>query len=1025
MEFPLQFPRDGVNLNFAVGTQPPTTTGNAQNVGLLDPYDLRERGAQRHGLTRLVPLALGPAPVRDLNQIVTDVPRVIYSQSGTADTDPVTELWSISPERGVFVASIAVDLGEIVYAWTSVGSLFVLDKNGNLEQSFSVTAAQGYDALPRIVIDEIGGIIVAVSKATETKIFRVRRVSQDRGSYDLHWTVTVASRQGYDFDARDGSLMLTSTAGGVDHRLTKFVDIFSTAPVQLWDVQASATANKPYKVRIGSQGAAYLCLSPDSGTAPFRVTKWYPHGLKAWATDAVGGGLGAGIALTPEDDVITVGPKLAGVGLSGADESDVVIRKLIDLGTSFSADEHTAAAGTLTLPAAIADGLTVTIGLRDYTWRAALTAGVEDEVKVAGTAVGNAANFTAAINHAAGGGTTYSDATRLNAEVVAADLGGGQVLVTAKVRGSSGNAIPTTTSVPGATWTGAFLSGGTDNPAGFGAWTGTDPEDIYSGNPGLSSSADVKLDSVGDVYAGVNTIDAAFESFEKRGGQHGYTIMQHRLTEISISEFVRGLALASIEPIYHTTSISGPRFVYLGTTSSGGTPNLHKVEIVRLVSDAGADATTRLHVGVGVCNGNVVTFTPGGSPTNPTGGIGVIDPTSPYVQSAVILGKLYLIDGVNYLRYNPEGFDEDPRRDIVEPWPVDRGRGQLPENCRLLSAWNDCAVLARPTDDPHQWFLSGKGKPSDWLVYSADQFETDAVIGSDSRAGPCPDVINAIIPWTTDRLIFGGDHTLHVLSGHPRVNGVFDLISNSTGIAFGSPFCQDPRGNIYFFGSRGGVWALPPGGAPFDITEQNIYSALLAVDLAAFKPIMAWNTELSTLHLYFASYTGTGSSVQHWRWERRRGWWPDRFSDANLEPTSVAVIDGDDPNDRRVILGCKDGVVRYIDRLAVNDDGFRIESFVDMGPYATDGELLFKGLEAILSSRQDGCDFEWFVGDEPDNLTSRYRGRFHPGRNPMLRHRARGSYCVLRLYSASQAERWALESVTADAENIRVRRQRA
>lgn len=117
-------------------------------------------------------------------------------------------------------------------------------------------------------------------------------------------------------------------------------------------------------------------------------------------------------------------------------------------------------AGTFSGVGTAAD--TITVGDRVYTLVAADPA--EDEVLIGGTAAATALNLIAAINGAAGEGTTYGTDTVPHQEVTARSNGSAIVGIVAQEPGVAGNAIALAESGTGFSWAGAAttLAGGLD-----------------------------------------------------------------------------------------------------------------------------------------------------------------------------------------------------------------------------------------------------------------------------------------------------------------------------------------------------------------------------------------------------------------------------------------------------------------------------------------------------------------------------------------------------------------------------------
>lgn len=118
-----------------------------------------------------------------------------------------------------------------------------------------------------------------------------------------------------------------------------------------------------------------------------------------------------------------------------------------------------AATGTLTFSGTGSNGDTVVIGGRTYTLKTALAAA--DDVLIGASATATAANLAAAINGAAGAGTTYGTGTAPNALVTAA-AATGVVTLTARDVGDDGNEITTTETSSGAAFGATTLTGGRD-----------------------------------------------------------------------------------------------------------------------------------------------------------------------------------------------------------------------------------------------------------------------------------------------------------------------------------------------------------------------------------------------------------------------------------------------------------------------------------------------------------------------------------------------------------------------------------
>lgn len=111
---------------------------------------------------------------------------------------------------------------------------------------------------------------------------------------------------------------------------------------------------------------------------------------------------------------------------------------------------------------ATTSGKVIVIGNKTYTIRSTLSTGptVANEVLRGANAAATLANLKAAINGAAGVGTTYSTGTTAHTQVDAGTLTASTLVVTAKLGGTQANSYATTTDETTLSWTGATLAGG-------------------------------------------------------------------------------------------------------------------------------------------------------------------------------------------------------------------------------------------------------------------------------------------------------------------------------------------------------------------------------------------------------------------------------------------------------------------------------------------------------------------------------------------------------------------------------------
>lgn len=425
------------------------------------------------------------------------------------------------------------------------------------------------------------------------------------------------------------------------------------------------------------------------------------------------------------------------------------------------------------------------------------------------------------------------------------------------------------------------------------------------------------------------------------------------------------------------------------------------------VVTSGSSASVRTIRGIGVAGGNVYTWSGSGTPALATGGSGALSSTFPFVDSAVNFGKLYFADGSSEKVL-------DVSTGVVSSWTATAG--SLPANGanrpRLIANFRSRIVVSGLVGDGQNWFMSRAGDASDWDYSPGVTSATMAVAGNNTEAGKCPDIINALIPYRDDLLWFGGDSSIWQMTNDPAAGGSIDLITDVTGVAFGKAWCKDPTGVVYFFGSRGGLYAMAPNAQPQRLSSKRIDESLSDIDLSAVKVMLAWDDRTQAVMIYVTPLDGTAAT--HYVFDSRtQAFWIDSMASNGHNPTSVHVIDGDSPSDRRLLLGCQDGFVRQVDYDAKNDDDQPIASHVWFGPF-TGGESQVRLHEIRMSlgegSSPVGVDIHRGSSPEAAFGAARFNSFMH---NPASEYGhmagALGGALMLRLYNNNINETWSYE----------------
>lgn len=447
-------------------------------------------------------------------------------------------------------------------------------------------------------------------------------------------------------------------------------------------------------------------------------------------------------------------------------------------------------------------------------------------------------------------------------------------------------------------------------------------------------------------------------------------------------------------------------------------PTVHRVRMVTTTSNGGSPRARAL---LAVSGGKIKRWAAPGTMVDPAGTGTLASPQlsagARFISRFELFGKLYYVDGTNYLRY-------DPRTDVVERW-TSRSSGKLPAGCELAIAWNGRAVLLRG-ESGYDWHMSRQGDPDDHRTILPIPDPQQAISAATSLAGQAKDLINTAVPWKDDGIIFGCDASIWLLNGDPAPGngGVFDRVTDKIGMSYGKPWTTDPTGTLWFWASTGGLYRMRPGQMPEPVTNNTLDVAMSKVDLSAYHVRLEWESHkrMAGLYVKVCPFGVGGTPVQHWFLEARPG---GPFTDTHgvvgntgVQPTCIASLDGDQPDDRVVIVGCEDSYLRRFTPDAKDDDGVPIafDTFIGpLRPKRSSARMRFGLLRALLAEGGGPVDYELFGSDTPDNMgTAKSSGTFRSNADLRKAGNVKGNFLGVRLFSARAASRVALSRLTCD-----------
>ncbi len=399
---------------------------------------------------------------------------------------------------------------------------------------------------------------------------------------------------------------------------------------------------------------------------------------------------------------------------------------------------------------------------------------------------------------------------------------------------------------------------------------------------------------------------------------------------------------------------------------------------------------------------------------------------APFCYSAELFQKLYFADGYGYKVYTQSNT-------TAHDWTPTAGSlpGDIANNvtCRLIETWRGRIVMSGLATDPSNWFMSKLGDPLDWDTGPANPTELDAVTGGAGFVGKVPDVINAIVPYTDDVLIFGCDHSIWMMSGDPQAGGRLDLVTNTVGMAFGRPYTQLPDGTLIFFSNRGSVYNMAPGGGkPQNLTEKNIDPLITNTNLNTHIVNMAYDEKSEGVHLWITPLVA--GAATHWFLDiRNQGWFKVQYPDNNFNPTAVTIFEGDDPDDREILMGGQDGYVRLYNTSNVTDDGTNFNTYAILGPIVAEKgryPTVLTDVQFIMDDTSANTIYEIGVGDTAEGAIGDFAATFtgevdtasttinvSASKSKNINPRTRGYFQYFKIGTQAAAASWAVEYIQA------------
>ncbi len=514
------------------------------------------------------------------------------------------------------------------------------------------------------------------------------------------------------------------------------------------------------------------------------------------------------------------------------------------------------------------------------------------------------------------------------------------------------------------------------------------------------------------------------------------------LTYHELSASQQGFAVAHDPriPDYDDDDVSRSEFLYVATRweAANTETTQHKLRLVSRTLDAGA--TPREQVDFGVADGDIVKFETG-APVIPTGGTNALAVNSPWTHAIWFFGEVFFFDGSDTYKVYSRRTDTDTGaiKDQVTDW-ISTSAGSIPSGARLGMVYNGRMMLAGFEDNPSFYAMSAKDDARNWDMSPPIALSTQAITGPLAPAGLVPGTVTVLGEWTEDVGVIGSDHEIWLMRGDPMAGGRIDKVVPNMGMAFGRRNWALSTKNVgYFVNDDGQFCRWIAGQLPEPISEGRVDDSFRAINLSTYMPYLVYDrrqrgvwvflvpyaaTHAVTVEMYFFCEEVNGWALQHGPQGPQMvpapgSFWPINFATAADQPVSSYWRDGDDPDDRQMLIGTSGGQVLEMSGSYDDDDGTDIDQQAVIGPLIGQQAPWFSDFtayEVTLADELGGATLLVHSYDRPleDLYEPQEQFDIQAGINDIIYEPVRGNLLYLELRSN---ERFAIEgSLACDIE---------
>jgi hypothetical protein len=131
---------------------------------------------------------------------------------------------------------------------------------------------------------------------------------------------------------------------------------------------------------------------------------------------------------------------------------------------------------------------------------------------------------------------------------------------------------------------------------------------------------------------------------------------------------------------------------------------------------------------------------------------------------------------------------------------------------------------------------------------------------------------------------------------------------------------------------------------------------------------MTWDDQNDGVWIWYSPFSNSAST--HYFWSKHtEAFYPMKFANTELNPLAVRVFDGDDTDDRVIMLGSVNGYVNFLNNDATTDISVNFVSHATLGPFVISSSnqtrMVIKELKALTDADGAAVNYEILLGDTP------------------------------------------------------------